>query len=108
VRRLPDCSQGFITEKTLLESGEDLRADVLVKGRHRSDFCGLPEFLNAVRPQAIVFSNAAFPVEETAPQDWKEMLANKRLPYFDQARTGAVIIRREPDATTTVRGFVNG
>lgn len=99
---------GFITEKALLESGEDLRADVLIKGRHRSDFCGLPEFLNAVRPQAIVFSNTTFPVEETAPQDWKEMLADKRLPYFDQARTGAVIIRREPDAATTVRGFVNG
>jgi competence protein ComEC len=99
---------GFIIEKALLEGGEDLRADVLIKGWHGSDFSGLPEFINAVRPQTVIFSNADFPAAEAVPLEWKEMLVSKRIPFFDLARTGAVIIRREPDATATVSGFVNG
>lgn len=98
---------GFIIEKALLESGEDLRADILVKGRHGNDFSGLPEFINAVRPQAVVFTNADFPVSENVPGDWKQMLVAKNIHYFDQARSGAVIIRIE-EAATTVRGYCDG
>ena len=98
---------GFIIEKALLESGEDLRADILVKGRHGDDFSGLPEFLNAVRPQAVVFTNADFPVTESVPDDWKQMLVRKNIRSFDQARSGAVIIRIEKE-TTTVRGYCDG
>ncbi len=98
---------GFITEKALLESGEDLRADILVKGRHGSDFSGLPEFLNAVRPQTVVFSNSTFPASEFVADEWKAMLAAKSIHAFDQARSGAVIIRME-DSRTRLRGFVDG
>jgi len=98
---------GFITEKALLESGEDLRADILIKGRHGSDFSGLPEFLNAVRPQAVVFSNTAYPASESVPGEWKALLVSKDIPYFDQARTGAVTIRIEKEKTAA-RGFVDG
>ena len=98
---------GFIIEKALLESGEDLRADILVKGRHGNDFSGLPEFLNAVRPQTVVFTNADFPLTENVPNEWKQMLVAKGIPYFDQARSGAVVIRIEK-AATTVRGYCDG
>ncbi len=98
---------GFITEKALLEGGEDLRADILIKGRHDSDFSGLPEFLNAVRPQTVVFTNTRFPASEAVPAEWKEMLAAKGLHFFDQEQSGAVIIRMEPE-TTTVRGYCDG
>ncbi len=95
---------GFIIEKALLESGEDLRADILVKGHHGDDFSGLPEFINAVRPQTVVFTNADFPVSESVPDEWKQMLVKKSIGYFDQARSGAVIIHIEKE-TTTVRGY---
>lgn len=98
---------GFPTEKALLESGADLRADVLVKGRHASDFSGLPEFLNAVNPAVIVYSNARYPREEAVPPEWVEMARGKGIALFDQSRTGGVTIRLE-QSRLTVKGFVNG
>lgn len=84
---------GFITEKALLASGQDLRADVLVKGRHSSDFSGLPEFVNAVKPGAIIYSNCRFPEAERVPDSWRDRMAAKRIVMFDQAITGAAIVR---------------
>lgn len=98
---------GFVTEKALLESGEDLRADVLVKGQHDSDYSGLPEFINTVRPQTVVFTRSHFPESETVPEWWMKMLARKGIPFFDQSRTGAAIIRLE-ESGSSVSGWANG
>ena len=84
---------GFVTEKFLLESGESLRADVLVKGRHGSDYSGLPEFLRAVQPRAVIYTNSRFPAGEDPGPEWREMLADRGIRGFDQAVTGAVTIR---------------
>ena len=80
---------------------------MLIKGRHGSDFSGLPEFLNAVHPQAVVFTNSDFPLSESVPVQWKEMVAAKGPRLFDQRRTGAVILRIESDSTV-IRGFCDG
>lgn len=98
---------GFNTEKALLESGEDLRADIVVKGRHRLDFSGLPEFVNAVRPQVVIFSHSSFPSSEAVPPAWRKMLEAKGIRCFDQSLTGAAVIRIEEDATW-VRGWLDG
>jgi competence protein ComEC len=98
---------GFIAEKALLESGGDLRADVLVKGLHSSDYSGLPEFLNAVRPRAVIFTNTNFPEDEHVSDEWRGMAAGKGAQLFDQSRTGAVIIRIER-GHTVVRGWYDG
>jgi len=98
---------GFVIEKALLESGADLRADILVKGRHGNDYSGLPEFINAVRPQTVIFTNSDFPAGESAGEAWKHMLEGKSISFFDQSRSGAVIIRIDPGATS-VRGFCEG
>ncbi len=84
---------GFLTEKALLASGQDLRADVLVMGRHGSDFCGLPEFIRAANPGAVVFSNNRFPETERAPGSWQERIAGMGITLFDQALTGGVTLR---------------
>ncbi len=97
---------GFLTEKALLASGSDLRADVLVMGRHGSDFCGLPEFIRAVHPGAVVFSNNRFPESERAPESWRERLTGMGITLFDQALTGGVTLRMD-QAGLEVRGFVN-
>ncbi len=97
---------GFITEKALLESGQDLRANILVKGRHARDYSGLPEFLNAVRPGAVVFTSHPFPEGESVPEDWIDLLRRKGIPFFDLSATGAAILRITPEATTAT-GFYN-
>ncbi len=86
---------GFIAEKWLLEnvSPDTLRSDLLIKGQHRSDYSGLPEFLNAVDPQIIVATNFEFPAEEKIPEPWLETLATRGITLLDQSRTGAVTIR---------------
>jgi ComEC/Rec2-related protein len=86
---------GFLTEKALLASGMDLRADVLVMGRHGSDFCGLPEFIRAVHPGALVCSNSRFPESERAPASWRERVQRMGITLFDQATTGAVTLRMD-------------
>ena len=86
---------GFLTEKALLASGMDLRADVLVMGRHGSDFCGLPDFIRAVHPGALVCSNSRFPESERAPESWRERIKGMGITLFDQATTGAVTLRMD-------------
>lgn len=98
---------GFVTEKALLESGEDLRADVLVRNRHASDFSGLPEFLNAVAPSVIIYSNHRFPAAERVPEEWRAMAATKARFLFDQSQSGAVILRID-DRSLTARGYLDG
>ena len=84
---------GFLTEKALLASGMDLRSDALVMGRHGADFCGLPEFIRAVHPGAVIFSNSRFPEAERAPESWKLRIEAMGIAVFDQAITGAVTLR---------------
>ncbi|MDB6132982.1 MAG: hypothetical protein JWM59_1225 [Verrucomicrobiales bacterium] len=98
---------GFRTEKALLESGQDLRADVLVKGRHGSDHSGLPEFINAVGPRALIYSNNRFPEMERTPGAWRERMAAKGIVMFDQALTGGVTISMD-DQGIRVRGYLSG
>ncbi len=98
---------GFAAEKSLLASGTDLRADVLVMGRHGADFCGLPEFLRAVQPGALVFSNHRFPESERAPLPWQQAVAALGITPFDQARCGAVQLRLD-DAGLALQGFLGG
>lgn len=98
---------GFITEKALLTSGEDLRADILIKGQNGNDYSGLPEFINAVHPQAVIFTNNQFPAGESVTEEWTNMLRQKNIHFFDQSQTGAVTIRIEPGGTT-MRAFCGG
>ncbi len=97
---------GFLTEKALLASAQDLQADVLVMGRHGSDFCGLPEFVRAVNPGALIFTHNRFPESERAPLAWRERLTAQGVVLFDQALTGGVTLRMD-ETGLEVRGFAN-
>ena len=90
---------GFATEKWLLENAGpgELDCDILVKGRHRSDYSGLPEFLNAATPQVVIATNFSFPVEEQIPSSWEEMLFSRGIRLLDQSKTGAVSLRLSSD-----------
>ena len=98
---------GFIAEKWLLENHVDVTADVLIKGHHTQDFSGLSEFLDAVAPRAICFTNLRWPGNERVSGAWIERLRDHAIPYFDQGESGAVEISLTPQVLN-LRGFVDG
>lgn len=84
---------GFRTEMWLLENEPDLGADILIKGRHPGDLCGLPMFLAAVNPEVIVAS--AHPRREgrAIPLGWPEEVQALGMILYRQDQTGAVTLR---------------
>ncbi len=79
---------GFATEKWLLDSELDLTSDVLVKGQHADDVSGLPEFLQAVNPEALIIDT------EEQPEDLALAWAHANgCQVLDQVTGGGVIIQ---------------
>jgi len=98
---------GFKTEKWLLEHAADqLKADVMIKSQHGSDYSALGEFLLAVKPQVIVTTHDTFPPNEAIRDSWRDFLELQDIELFDQQETGAVTIRLRPEAIS-LHGFVN-
>ncbi len=84
----------FATEQWLLEHApEELRCDILVKGRPRSGPSGDAAFLDAVRPHVVISSVAEFPQSEKLPPEFADALAARGVRLFRQDETGAVTIR---------------
>jgi len=84
---------GGRTEQRLLASGLDLHSDIIVKGQHHSGISGLPEFLDAVQPQAIIATSRDFPNSERITDEWAEMVRSRGIKLFRQDKTGAVELR---------------
>ena len=99
---------GWATERAMLESGGDLRADVIVAGRHRHDASLGDDFLAAVQPKAIIAGHADFPREERVPDDWAATCEARGMRVFHQGRTGAVTLVMEKDGSLVIRGFLDG
>lgn len=84
---------GEAAERALLEQRADLRSDLLVKGQHHSGASGSPDFLDAVRPQAII-ATAREPAEnQRIKEDWAERLKQRGIVLLRQDKTGAVRAR---------------
>jgi competence protein ComEC len=97
---------GFIAEKWLLEHRIDVRADVLIKGWHESDYSGLPEFINAVQPRAIGVHQVRTLTQRQAVQAWMAQVGQKGIPVFNQEQSGAIEISLSPQELL-LRGFMN-
>ncbi len=81
---------GYATEQALLDSGADLRSDILIKGQHRSGQSGSDAFLDAVKPKLIVATSRDFPDSERVSDDWAVRLRDRGIKLFRQDETGAV------------------
>ena len=86
---------GFITETRLLASGIDLKADVIISGRNRTDFTGREAFYQAVSPQVIITTHAEFPENEQIPESWFKLTATLGIITVDQQQSGAVTLTIE-------------
>lgn len=81
---------GFSAENWLLKHEADLCADILIKGWADRDFSGTPDFISAIRPQAVVFSAPRFGTSETG--EWAERLKRRGITMISQAEHGAARI----------------
>lgn len=99
---------GLRTERKLLASGQDLRADILIAGRHRTDLSLGDEFIKAVAPRAIVASNSPHPPEEQLDPRKVSWWRKSGIEVLDQRATGGVTITPEKDGSLMLKGFVDG
>lgn len=84
---------GETVERRLLVSTEDLRSQLIIKGRHEKESSCTDEFLDAVRPEAVVVA-ANTRLSSRYPQpDLRERLERRRVPVYRTDETGAVTIR---------------
>lgn len=97
---------GLRTERLLLESGRDLSADLVVAGRHRTDLSLGDAFLRAVNPQAVIASNHAYPPSEQLPVNLASYWKSRDIVVFDQAETGGVTVRIDPEGNLRISGFL--
>jgi competence protein ComEC len=98
---------GALVERRLLESGVNLRADVVVMGRHWSGLSGTDEFLAAVGPQIIVASHADFPRSAAIPAAWASWVSESGITLMRQDQIGAVSINWTASGLSAT-GFLGG
>ena len=91
-RVLITADAGFDTEKELLERGMDLTCDLWIMGRHRADYSGILEFVQAVGPSVIVAGEDRYPLSERVPDWWAEAVAGIGIELWRQGETGAVMV----------------
>ncbi len=99
---------GMGTEMKLLDFHKDLAADVIIAGRHRTDFSLCDRFLDAVHPQAIIASNSPYPVEEILPPASVAYWESRGIHVIDQARSGGVTLRVDEAGNLRLEGFLGG
>ena len=98
---------GMGTERKLLDSGQDLSADVIIAGRHRTDLTLCDAFLDAVHPQAIIASNAPFPIEERLDPGTVDYWKSRSIQVIDQAASGGVTVRVDDAGNLRIEGFLS-
>jgi beta-lactamase superfamily II metal-dependent hydrolase len=97
---------GTSTENQMLEAGADVAADVIVAGCHRSDLSLGDEFLHAVAPRVIVFSNPDFPPEEHRSDETVDYWKSRGIQVVDQRNAGGLTITIDDSGDLRLTGFL--
>jgi len=90
VRVLFESDAGANAEAALLEAGDNLQSDILIKGQHHSGGSGTAQFLEAVKPKVIVATSRPSPIAEQITEEWTKEIAQRGIKLF---QTGAVEIQ---------------
>ena len=84
---------GQSVEHFLVASKTDLRAQILVKGRHSTEPTGTDEFLDAVQPVAVVQVVNSDQSNRYLEPALRDRLRQRQIPFCRTDETGAVTIR---------------
>lgn len=98
---------GLGTELQLLDHGKDVRADVIIAGKHRSDTSLSDRFLDAVDPQAIVASHSEFPVSERLNPKRAGYWRSRGIEVVNQANAGGVTLSIDEQGKLRLEGFAD-
>jgi beta-lactamase superfamily II metal-dependent hydrolase len=79
---------------------------VIIAGRHRRDVTLSDRFLDAVKPRAIIASNASYPANESLSPAAKQYWQSLGIHVFDQQQTGAVTLRADASGNLHIHGFL--
>ena len=84
---------GQSVEHRLVTDNTDLRAQILVKGRHNTEPTGTDEFLDAVKPESVVQAVSTEPSTRYIEPDLRDRLQRRGIRLYRTDETGAVTIR---------------
>lgn len=107
-RILYSSDAGQNAEDEVAAQQRDVRAEVLVIGRHRSGLTLGEPFFRAVAPKIIVASNDAYPESERLPASDVAFWRSCGVQVWDQQDTGGVTMRVREDGSLWLHGHVNG
>ncbi len=99
---------GRFSEVAMINSGAELKADVIVAGFHESDTSLTDEFITAVNPQAIVLPSPpgsdmdGYRVIRT--KGWRK----KHITVIEQAAAGGLTVTVGADGSLLIEGFYDG
>src|SRR6266581_4619347 len=107
VRVLFESDAGAKAEAALLETGDNLQSDILIKGQHHSGDSGTAQFLEAVKPKVIIATSRPSPIAEQITEEWTKEIAQRGVKLFRQDQTGAVEIQFG-DEEWRIRAYLTG
>jgi ComEC/Rec2-related protein len=96
-RILYTADAGYPTERALLDSKQDLSADLWICGRNTANSFGHDAFVNAVSPRAVIATERNYPTTEGLSPAWKNWLASRGIIMMSQRDHGAVFVRPQGD-----------
>ncbi len=99
---------GMNAELDLLDRGVDVKADVIVAGKHETDGSLCDAFISAVAPRAIIASNSPFPPEERLDPASVAYWESRGIAVFDQAQSGGVTLHLTESGGLRFDAFSNG
>ena len=99
---------GPATEAWLVtHARESLRADVVIKGAHRSGVAMSEEFLDGISPRLVIATQRPFPASEKIPPETRTLLGARGIPVFALDEHGAVTVKIR-GTQLKARGFKSG
>jgi competence protein ComEC len=88
---------GARVERRLLQNHTDVRAQVIVKGRHSNEISCTDEFLDVVRPEAVVQCVNPRPTDRYIQPELRDRLRQRGITYYRTDDSGAVTIHLARD-----------
>jgi len=84
---------GYDGQRSLLASGSDLRAEIVIAGLPTRGVALSEALLDAVKPAAVVVCDSEFPFTERADANLRDRLGKRGIPVYFTQTSGVITIR---------------